>query len=104
MRVVDGFDWRRIRHSSFHGDIALGRFVKQVRLTEGFDLPAGIYQSTLVNCVVGADVLINDVKLLAPAVLRHRIILNFDAHADGQTTDTVLSKIISHVSSAAAAK
>jgi len=47
---------------------------------------------------------IDDLREIAPAVLRHRIILNFDAHADGQTTDTVLSKIISHVSSAAAAR
>ena len=28
---------------------------------------------------------------VAPAVLRHRIILNFDAHADGQTPETILS-------------
>jgi MoxR-like ATPase len=30
-------------------------------------------------------------------VLRHRIILNFDAHADGETADTVLSKILGGV-------
>ena len=28
---------------------------------------------------------VDDVEHVAPAVLRHRIILNFDAHADGQT-------------------
>lgn len=33
---------------------------------------------------------IEDVEAVAPAVLRHRVILNFDAHADGQTTETVL--------------
>ena len=33
-----------------------------------------------------------------PAVLRHRIILNFDAHADGQTPETILDKIIPSVS------
>jgi MoxR-like ATPase len=31
---------------------------------------------------------------LAPSVLRHRIILNFDAHADGQTPETMLSAVI----------
>ncbi len=46
----------------------------------------------------------DDLREIAPSVLRHRIILNFDAHADGQTPDTVLTKIISHVSSAAAAR
>jgi hypothetical protein len=31
--------------------------------------------------------------------LRHRIILNFDAHADGETTETILQKIFQTVSS-----
>ena len=39
---------------------------------------------------------------VAPAVLRHRIILNFDAHADGQTPDTLLTKIIASVPAAMA--
>jgi MoxR-like ATPase len=38
-----------------------------------------------------------DVETVAPAVLRHRIILNFDAHAEGQTPETILSKIIASV-------
>ena len=44
---------------------------------------------------------IEDIKQIAPAVLRHRIILNFDAHADGQTPETLLTKIIASVSTAA---
>jgi MoxR-like ATPase len=43
----------------------------------------------------------DDIREIAPAVLRHRIILNFDAHADGQTPETILSRIIDHVTSAA---
>jgi MoxR-like ATPase len=35
-----------------------------------------------------------DVEEVAPAVLRHRIILNFDAHAEGVSTETVVEKII----------
>ena len=38
-----------------------------------------------------------DVDAVAPAVLRHRVILNFDAHAEGQTAETILSKIIPSV-------
>ena len=45
---------------------------------------------------------IEDIQTVAPSVLRHRIILNFDAHADGQTTETVLNKIIRTVGAAAA--
>jgi MoxR-like ATPase len=45
----------------------------------------------------------DDVRSIALSVLRHRIILNFDAHADSQTPDTILSRIISSVASAVAA-
>src|SRR6202161_900280 len=40
---------------------------------------------------------VEDVKELAPSVLRHRIILNFDAHADGKSADSILAAIISGV-------
>jgi MoxR-like ATPase len=42
---------------------------------------------------------IDDVTAVAPAVLRHRIILNFDAHADGETTESILLKILKGVAS-----
>ena len=37
---------------------------------------------------------IDDILHVAAAVLRHRIILNFDAHADGQTPETILQAIL----------
>jgi MoxR-like ATPase len=40
---------------------------------------------------------VDDIREVAGGVLRHRIILNFDAHADGQTTETILNKILSGV-------
>jgi len=40
---------------------------------------------------------VEDVIQVAPAVLRHRIILNFDAHADGQTPETILTAILKGV-------
>ncbi|MFB3828845.1 MAG: AAA family ATPase [Bryobacteraceae bacterium] len=46
---------------------------------------------------------LEDVEHVAPAVLRHRIILNFDAHADGQTPETILQGIIRGVAGKAAA-
>jgi hypothetical protein len=64
IRVADGFDPRRVRQSSFHGDVVLGRFARQVRVADGLDLPAGVYRSTLANSVIGHDVLVRDVKLL----------------------------------------
>jgi MoxR-like ATPase len=44
-----------------------------------------------------------DIRTVAPAVLRHRIILNFDAHTDGQTPESILPAIIQDVTAAAAA-
>ncbi len=44
---------------------------------------------------------IDDIQKIAAAVLRHRIILNFDAHADGQTPESVLTAIIKGVTSKA---
>jgi MoxR-like ATPase len=43
---------------------------------------------------------IEDIDQVAPAVLRHRIILNFDAHAEGQTPETILNQIIPSVGAA----
>ena len=43
----------------------------------------------------------DDVQHVAAAVLRHRIILNFDAHADGQTPETILSTVIKGVTAQA---
>lgn len=39
----------------------------------------------------------DDVKQVAASVLRHRVILNFDAHADGVSTETVLQRVIASV-------
>jgi hypothetical protein len=69
VRVAGGFDWRRVRHSTFHGDVILGGFTRYARVADGLELPAGIYHSTLANCVVGNDALIRDVKLLSNYVV-----------------------------------
>ena len=44
---------------------------------------------------------IEDIDAVAPAVLRHRIILNFDAHADGQNTESILARLIPSVTAVA---
>jgi MoxR-like ATPase len=41
-----------------------------------------------------------DLKKAAKPALRHRIILNFEAEADGVTPDQVVSEVVSHVESA----
>jgi MoxR-like ATPase len=46
---------------------------------------------------------VEDVEAVSAAVLRHRIILNFDAHADGQTPDSILATITRGVAAEASA-
>jgi Domain of unknown function (DUF4954) len=75
VRVAEGFDWRKVRHCSFHGDVVLGRFCRPVALAKGLELPAGIDHATLVSCVIGNDVVIRDVKLLANYVVADEAIL-----------------------------
>ena len=66
--------------ASPRASIAFSKAARAVALLEGRD-----------------HVIPEDVKELRHAVLRHRIILNFDAHADGQTPETVLAEIVSGV-------
>jgi MoxR-like ATPase len=40
------------------------------------------------------NISIDDVRRVAAAVLRHRVILNFDAHAEGETADSILDEIV----------
>ena len=44
---------------------------------------------------------IDDIRGIAASVLRHRIILNFDAHAEGQTAETILAELIAGVPASA---
>lgn len=45
---------------------------------------------------------LEDVQTVAPSVLRHRVILNFDAHAEGHTPDSLLKRILEGVAAPAA--
>jgi MoxR-like ATPase len=46
-----------------------------------------------------AHLSVDDLKAVAPGVLRHRIILSFDGHADGQNNETLLGSILDHLDS-----
>jgi hypothetical protein len=68
VRVAEGFDPVRVRESDFYGRVVLGRF--RARDPAGaLGLPAGVYRSTLADCVVGHDAVVRDVRLLARCVV-----------------------------------
>lgn len=42
-----------------------------------------------------------DIRYVAPLVLRHRVVTNFDAEADGVSVETVVSDLVQHVTTPA---
>jgi MoxR-like ATPase len=44
------------------------------------------------------NVSFDDVKAVAPAALRHRLLLNFEGQAEGITTDQVIADLLNKVS------
>ncbi len=50
------------------------------------------------------EVDITDIQAMAKAVLRHRIVLNYNAEAQGQTAETVIQKLIDAIPLDAAAE
>jgi hypothetical protein len=65
VQVADPFDPHRVRDSSFHGEVILGRLTGRARVAGVAELPAGVYRSTVANAVIGDDALVRDVRLLS---------------------------------------
>jgi hypothetical protein len=65
IRVADGFEPGRVRHSDFLGYVTLGRFEGHVFGPGGVEYPSGVVRSTLSNCVIGHDALVRNVGALA---------------------------------------
>jgi hypothetical protein len=69
VRVAEGFEQASVRGCRFHGDVALGRFAGSVPILSGLELPTGVYDSTLANCVIGHGALMQNVRLLSNYVV-----------------------------------
>jgi hypothetical protein len=69
VRVAERFNARRVRNCEFRGNVILGEFKQRVRLAEGVEVISGLANSTIVDCVIGNDALIKDVRLLANYVV-----------------------------------
>jgi hypothetical protein len=70
--VSEDFDPGRVRNCQLFGSVVLGRFAAPIQVAGTADLPAGVFNSTVIDCVLGDDVLVRDVKLLANYVVGHR--------------------------------
>ena len=59
--VADDFCPDYIQHTDFYGEVTLGCFCKDVKVADGFTKHSGIRRSSLRNCVIGDDCLIENV-------------------------------------------
>lgn len=59
--VGEGFEPRNIRRSVFSGEVRIGACSGTVTDRDGITRPAGIYNSMLINCTVGDNVLITKI-------------------------------------------
>ena len=69
VRVAAGFNPRRVRNCEFRGDVVLGEFKRRVGLVDGVEVIPGVSNCTLVDCVIGNDAVVRDVRLLANYVV-----------------------------------
>jgi hypothetical protein len=53
VKVADGFEPERVKEAVFIGPVNIGRFTKNVKSADGLEKPAGIYNATIANCVIG---------------------------------------------------
>jgi MoxR-like ATPase len=121
-RVVDGADILEMRHVARAVPISRPVQAYAIRLTLGTH-PASPHASPMVKRFVryGASpraaqamvlaakigalnsghpyVAVEDVRAVAPAALRHRILLNFEGEADEVNTDAIVQELLAHVKS-----
>ena len=71
VQVAQDFDAFRLRDVHLRGRCVLGRFSAEVDLLPGLRLSAGIWRATLVDCQIGNDCLIENVRVMAHAVVEH---------------------------------
>ena len=75
VQVAEDFDPFRVRRTHFAGHCVLGRFQDTVEVMPGMNLPAGIYDCTLIDCQVGNDCLLENVRFAANAVIEREAVL-----------------------------
>ena len=67
--VAPNFNPHKVVGCWFSGPVKLGTFSEPVTVEKGVQLGSGVYRSDLSNVTVGDNALVNDVKLLANAVV-----------------------------------
>lgn len=80
VQVGQDFDCFRMRRVHLRGDCTLGRFAGEAEVVPGIRLATGVYDSTLIDCQIGNDCLIENVRFAAKLVVEREAVL-FDVGA-----------------------
>ena len=75
VQVAQDFDAFRVRRSHLKGRCVLGRFSGEIEVLSGIKLPSGIYDCTLIDCQVGNDCLIENVRFAANIIIDREAVL-----------------------------
>ncbi len=75
VQVAQDFDCFRVRRAHLKGRCVLGRFQGEVEVVPGIRLSTGIYDCTLIDCQVGNDSLVQDVRFAANLVVDREAVL-----------------------------
>jgi hypothetical protein len=62
VKAADGFDARRVHNVAFVGSVSIGALGGSIAFEGGVNLPAEISNSTIVNCEIGNNVRITNVR------------------------------------------
>lgn len=75
IQVAQDFDAFRVRRTHLRGSCVLGRFAGEVEVLPGVTLATGIYDCTLVDCQVGNDCLLENVRFAVHVVCDREAVL-----------------------------
>jgi hypothetical protein len=77
--VVDPIDLKKIKNTSFHGLVRIGRIPDAILEHHDLQVPIGITNSVIVACDIGHEVAVHNVRYLAHYILGDRtMLLNID--------------------------
>jgi len=75
IRVAADFDADLVANCTFGGEVFIGALHSAILESDGLRLPVGLYDSTLISCIIGSDVAIKNVKFLSRYFIGDRCLL-----------------------------
>jgi len=75
VKVTKDFNPNRIYKCYFSGKVTLGSFHEKSEISKGVTLDSGLYNSKIIDCHIGDNVLISDVKCISNYIVKDKAVL-----------------------------